>query len=89
MPKKPTPKNFYAKCPHCSGAGRIPDPRVQGPTMKQERTDAGATQTQVATHMKLSPNYICDLESGNRRWTDELVKSYRDALKLIKSKSAK
>ncbi len=89
MPKKPTPKNFHAKCPHCSGTGKIPDPKVQGPMMKQERTDADATQTQVATLMKLSPNYICDLESGNRRWTDELVKSYRDALKSLKSKPTK
>ena len=89
MPKKPTPKNFHAKCPHCSGTGKIPDPKVQGPMMKQERTDADATQIQVATLMKLSPNYICDLESGNRRWTDDLVKSYRNALKSLKSKPTK
>ena len=86
---KRTPKNFHAKCPNCNGTGKVPDPKVQGPMMKQERTDAKATQKQVAERMKLSDNYICDLESGNRRWTDELVSSYRAALKSIKSKPNK
>ena len=80
MPKKPTlPKNFFMPCSCCNGTGKVPDP--QGSMMKAERQAAKATQKEVAEQMNLSDNYICDLESGNRRWTEDLVTRYRAALK--------
>lgn len=82
MPKKQTlPKNFFIPCNCCNGAGKVPDPKAQGAMMKAERQAAKATQKEVAEQMGLSDNYICDLESGNRRWTEDLVTRYRTALK--------
>ena len=56
-------------CPRCYGTGTDPDWRATGAARKAARIAAGITARLVAKRMGVKPPFLCDLESGKRRFT--------------------
>lgn len=49
--------------------------------MKAIRLKAGAPLEKVAAFIGVKRQYIYDLERGNRRWNQDLITKYQNALK--------
>jgi len=56
-------------CPRCYGTGIDLDWRATGASRKAARLAAGLTARLVAKRMGVHPSFLCDLESGKRRFT--------------------
>ncbi len=77
-PRLPEPT---ATCPHCEGVGKVfADHRAVGAQMRRMRVDKGLDAKEVAMRMRLSPQYVNDLEHGRRDWTLSLARRYWAAL---------
>lgn len=72
----------YACCPRCSGTGRELDHQLIGSRLREMRQERGITAHHVAQEMGLSPAMICEMESGERRWTLDRIEEYQRILKL-------
>lgn len=66
-------------CTCCDGTGKEYDNDAVGVEMRKLRLKAGLTLKDVGTGVKppLSQAYLCDLELGNRRWSNHLIAEYR------------
>lgn len=68
-------------CPNCEGCGEIDNPVWRGREMRKARQGAGKTLTEVAKAIQFSKGYLSDLELGRRTWSNDLVESYKKALR--------
>ena len=66
---------FLKGCPHCAGTGFVYNDAL-GPHLRQKRIQLGITQKEMARVLGISPQYLHDLEHGNRQWTEERVALY-------------
>ena len=71
-------------CHACEGSGKIPADDV-GTVLREEREAIDITQGAVADVLNISQTYLRDLETNRRRWTNELVTSYQQALERLKN----
>jgi ribosome-binding protein aMBF1 (putative translation factor) len=60
------------------------DHAALGHKMRQEREGRGIAQSEVASYMKLSQQYVSDLELGRRPWTPKLIERYLKAVEWTK-----
>lgn len=60
------------KCVRCNGSGLEPDNKRVADSMRRERVESGMSQRRFAGLMRVSPGYLCQLEQGTRRWTQDL-----------------
>lgn len=51
-------------CGRCEGTGRVPNPPIAGPWIRQHRKRAGLTLHALATQIGTSQNYLSNVESG-------------------------
>lgn len=63
-------------CSHCDGTGRVFNDALIGQHMRHRRQTAGVSVRQAARRLNFTPSYLCDLESGRRRWSQRLVDAY-------------
>ena len=68
-------------CPLCRGSGKIVTDRAIGAAMRTLRKQASISLQKMSPHMGLSVSYLSHLETGRRRWNDELRARYLDAVK--------
>lgn len=47
-----------------------------GAKLRKVRKRAGLTLREVSPKIKLSPAYLCDLEHGNRNWSERRIEEY-------------
>lgn len=48
--------------------------------MRDCRRESGARATATAERMKISRSYLAMLESGKRRWSEQLIRKYFEAV---------
>lgn len=60
-----------------------------GAILRKKRKERGFTLKEVANRMGVSTPYLCDLEHGNRKWNDDLIQSFENAIKILKGRSAR
>ena len=69
-------------CPRCSGTGTLANAAAQGRALKAERIRrlGRGSHSAVARMLGIQPPYLCDLESGARRFSAVRLKNYMAAL---------
>ena len=69
-------------CPRCSGTGTLAHAAAQGRALKAERIRrcGHGSHSAVARLLHIQPPYLCDLESGARRFSAVRLKNYMAAL---------
>lgn len=75
------------KCSKCDGTGVQYDDKQVGADLRREREKAGLFQREVAERMGFRHAYVSHLESGARRWTDKLIKRFREAIRDHKKRA--
>lgn len=75
----------YTKCSHCNGTGKEIDDFRTGQNAKSEREAAKVSVRALARAIGWSAAYVSDLERGNRRWNEEKMTRYMQALDLTRS----
>lgn len=75
--------NKTVKCGYCNGTGKVPDNDAIGEEMKSLRKARGVSLAELGRTLKPSrtAGYLSDLEQGNRRWNQDLITKYQNALK--------
>jgi transcriptional regulator with XRE-family HTH domain len=66
----------YEICNRCGGSGKIPAAGL----LRERREKSGKSLRSVARTMKISSAYLSDLERGNRKWDNELIEKFHEAL---------
>ena len=59
---------------------RIQSDKAIGSRMKKLREHRGVKQNFMAKKLGISPNYLCELEAGKRRWMASLLFQYEKLL---------
>ena len=69
-------------CPRCSGTGTLAHAAAQGRALKAERIRrlGRGSHSAVARLLHIQPPYLCDLESGARRFSAARLVNYMAAL---------
>jgi transcriptional regulator with XRE-family HTH domain len=62
-----------------------------GADLRKRRKERGFSLKEVAERMGISMPYLSDLERGNRRWSDDLIQVFENAIKpkILKGRSAR
>lgn len=62
-----------------------------GADLRKKRKKRGFSMKEVAERMGISMPYLSDLERGNRRWSDDLIQVFENAIKpkILKGRSAR
>lgn len=67
-----------ALCKHCGGTGVEPDQSSLSTAMRGKRRALKFTLAEMAAKLKISPQYLHDMERGRRRWSVERVKAVEE-----------
>jgi transcriptional regulator with XRE-family HTH domain len=67
-------------CKCCKGTGQTIDHRATGEEFRKRREALKLTQKQLAKALRISPPYVLRLETGQRAWSEELIRSYETVL---------
>lgn len=59
----------------------VQDSAATGLALRTMRRKDNISMREIARRMCITPAYLCDLERGNRKWTDDLCKRFQNALK--------
>lgn len=59
----------------------VQDSAATGLALRTMRKKDQLSLREIARRMSITPAYLCDLERGNRNWTDDLCKRFQKALK--------
>ena len=62
------------KCEKCWGTGREPDQELLGYRARRAREARKESLTEAARDLGISAGFLSYLESGNRKWTEELYR---------------
>jgi transcriptional regulator with XRE-family HTH domain len=68
-------------CPRCHGSGHVQDDAAIGAQMRQLREEAGPSLREVARRMGCSAQYVHQLETGDRHWSEERKSLFLSVLK--------
>jgi DNA-binding XRE family transcriptional regulator len=64
------------------GLGSILTQIQTGETVRYRRIELKISQAMLASKLKISQAYLCDLEKGKRNWTNEMVSKINELLCL-------
>lgn len=67
------------ECPRCNGSGR----KISAQSLKSLLTKSKKTQSDVASSMRITPQFLNDLLADRRDWTTKHVRSFLSALGKI------
>lgn len=65
------------------GDGVVPEPT----DARKRRVESGVSLSRVAEAMGISTSYLSDLERGNRTWSGDLWKRFRQTVAILKGRS--
>ena len=74
-------------CPTCDGKGVIADRAAVGDELQKLRLESGVSLRSVAKRMKISAQFLSQLERKLRNWTPKLEAKFRQV--VAKSTSTK
>ena len=63
-------------CKRCNGTGQEPNQKNIGSAMKGLREDDGIGLREMAGYMGISHGFLSQLESGQRTWSQRLVRLF-------------
>ena len=69
-------------CHCCAGSGTETDNAKTGRAMSGLRLRAGIGLREMARALRISHSFLCQLEQGNRTWTEEVRFHYHQQLNL-------
>ncbi len=64
------------KCKACDGSGIEPNQRAIGEELRAKRKELRISLNDVAGYTGVTPQFLCDLEHGRRKWTTRLANDY-------------
>ena len=67
-------------CHCCRGTGQENDHVAIGKNLRKLRESKGIKQLYVAEKLNVSQAYLSDLEAGRRRWSEVMIKSYKQVV---------
>lgn len=72
--------NKQTDCDSCFGTGKKVDHKALGRSMSGLRLRTGLSLYDVAPRMGVSVGFLCNLESGRRKWTPEWRNKYLEGI---------
>jgi transcriptional regulator with XRE-family HTH domain len=64
------------KCKACNGSGIEPNQRVIGEELRANRKELRISLNEVADFIGVTPQFLCDLEHGRRKWSTWSANDY-------------